>query len=151
MPLTSGLVSISELKQSYFLCKDQKSGMQRRNLSVYCVTAFLSSNSNLYQAKIVIIDYIFEGDERAVTSMHKDPYENIYSVVRGYKVKFLLLFVLNLFSSHFIFFILIYIANIQNPLNWRIEFLTTHVTLKIIRISYYTLQQTFHGYLSGEK
>jgi len=25
------------------------------------------------------------GDERAVTSMHKDPYENIYCVVRGYK------------------------------------------------------------------
>jgi len=25
------------------------------------------------------------GDERAVTSMHKDPYENIYTVVKGYK------------------------------------------------------------------
>lgn len=25
------------------------------------------------------------GDERAVTSMHKDPYENIYCVVSGYK------------------------------------------------------------------
>lgn len=25
------------------------------------------------------------GDSRAITSMHKDPYENIYSVVSGYK------------------------------------------------------------------
>lgn len=25
------------------------------------------------------------GDERAVTSMHKDPYENIYTVISGYK------------------------------------------------------------------
>merc|ERR1711973_722803 len=25
------------------------------------------------------------GDERAITSMHKDPYENIYCVVRGHK------------------------------------------------------------------
>jgi len=26
------------------------------------------------------------GDQRAVTSMHKDPYENIYCVVRGHKI-----------------------------------------------------------------
>ena len=26
------------------------------------------------------------GDSRAVTSMHKDPYENIYCVVSGFKV-----------------------------------------------------------------
>lgn len=25
------------------------------------------------------------GDERAITSMHKDPYENIYTVISGYK------------------------------------------------------------------
>ena len=28
----------------------------------------------------------YKGDQRAVTSMHKDPYENIYCVVRGHKV-----------------------------------------------------------------
>ena len=32
----------------------------------------------------------FKGDKRAVTSMHKDPYENIYCVVRGYKVGYTL-------------------------------------------------------------
>ena len=33
------------------------------------------------------IIYIYgSGDKRAVTSMHKDPYENIYTVIRGYKV-----------------------------------------------------------------
>ena len=31
------------------------------------------------------------GDQRAVTSMHKDPYENIYCVVRGHKVSLIIL------------------------------------------------------------
>lgn len=54
------------------------------------------------------------------------------------------------FISFYIFYFNIH-CKYPKSINWRIEFLTTHVTCKIIRISYYTLQQTFHGYLSGEK
>jgi len=40
--------------------------------------------SKLFGSKPDAVNF-WMGDERAVTSMHKDPYENIYCVVSGYK------------------------------------------------------------------
>ncbi|KAJ8972793.1 hypothetical protein NQ314_000029 [Rhamnusium bicolor] len=89
------------------------------------------------------------GDERAITSMHKDPYENIYCVIDGYK-DFILIPPMDLPYVPYKEFPVKRYKNVT-PANFEVESMTCHNSLTWIAIDPLNKKESLDLYPQFEK